>query len=321
MPGGSLMAVEERAPRSLPADAPEDGALEEIPYAVRWLVPKGERWANFPLLNDNDTQLDFYRRFGHVYAVGIPTKKWRLVVVSDPKLLDEVAANEEQFGKRVEELNFFAQLAKTRGKGTSVIGDGEEYERIRRVMLPWYSPQNQRTQFGLMRDQARKLVGAWAALPDDEPVDARTEMERYALEVSGRGACNYDFGLFDGGEPRSLATAVRESTKESIARVAEPRPDFALFAVGAGWRRYRRRNRELFHTADLLVRGRQHTCPVGQQNDLLTRLLTVPDVETGEHLDLELVRDQIVMHMSNGFNGPSITGGWLAYVLATHPEV
>src|SRR5690242_21938042 len=65
-------------------------AEREIPYAVRWLVPKGERFANFPLLNDNDTQLDYYRRFGHIYAVGIPTKKWRIVVVSDPVLLDEV---------------------------------------------------------------------------------------------------------------------------------------------------------------------------------------------------------------------------------------
>ena len=27
------------------------------------------------------------------------------------------------------------------------------------------------------------------------------------------------------------------------------------------------------------------------------------------------------MHLSNGFNGPSITGGWLAYLLATHPDV
>ena len=82
----------------------EPAAPLEIPYAVRWLVPRGERFANFPLLNDNDTQLDWYRRFGHVYAVGIPTKKWRIVVVSDPELLDEVAENEEQFGKRVEEI-------------------------------------------------------------------------------------------------------------------------------------------------------------------------------------------------------------------------
>jgi cytochrome P450/NADPH-cytochrome P450 reductase len=307
---------------SPPQDAGEEELLE-IPYAVRWLVPKGERWANFPLLNDNDTQLDYYRRFGHIYAVGIPTKKWRLVVVSDPELLDEVAANEEQFGKRVEEMNFFAQLARTRGRGTSVIGDGPEYEHIRRVMLPWYSPQNQRTQFGLMKDRARKLVTGWSAVADDEPVDARKEMERYALEVSGRGACNYDFGLLD-GESRPLAEAVIESTKESIARVAEPRPDFTLFARRARRkrrRRYLRHNRELFRTADLLVRGRQHTCPVGQQNDLLTRLLTVADPETGERLDLDVVRDQILMHLSNGFNGPSITGGWLAYVLATHPEV
>src|SRR5579862_6592163 len=72
----------------------------EIPYAIRWLVPKGERFANFDILNDNDTQLDYYRRFGHLYAVGVPAKKWRLVVVSDPDLLDEVAENTEQFGKR-----------------------------------------------------------------------------------------------------------------------------------------------------------------------------------------------------------------------------
>ena len=56
----------------------------EIPYGVRWLVPRGERFANFGILNDNDTQLDYYRRFGHIYAVGIPTRKWRLVVVSIP---------------------------------------------------------------------------------------------------------------------------------------------------------------------------------------------------------------------------------------------
>ncbi len=298
----------------------------EIPYAIRWLVPKGERFANFDILNDNDTQLDYWRRFGHLYAVGIPTKKWRLVVVSDPELLDEVAGNEEQFGKRIEEINFFDQLGKSRGGGISVIGDGDEYERIRRVMLPWYSPQHQRTQLERMKEQARNLVAAWAQLADDEPIDARSWMERYTLEVSGRGACNYDFGLLDGngGEPRPFAAAVPESTKESILRVADPRPDFTLLsgrARRARKKRYRAHNKELFRTTDALVRGRMHTCPLGKQTDLLGRLLSVPDPETGELLDPETVRDQILMHLSNGFNGPSITGAWLAYVLATHPQV
>ena len=64
-----------------------------------------------------------------------------------------------------------------------------------------------------------------------------------------------------------------------------------------------------------------HTCPLGQPTDLLTRLVTTPDPETGEFLDHETMRDQILMHLSNGFNGPSITGGWLAYVIGTHPDV
>jgi cytochrome P450/NADPH-cytochrome P450 reductase len=291
----------------------------EIPYAVRWLVPRGERFANFDILNDNDTQLDYYRRFGHIYAVGIPTKKWRLIVVSDPELLDEVAANEEQFGKRIEELNFFDQLANTRGGGISVIGDGDHYERVRRIMLPWYSPQHQRTQLERMKEQARKLVDSWSALPDDEPLDARAWMERYTLEVSGRGACSYDFGAFEGGCPHAFAQAVPESTKESILRVAEPRPDLAWWR--AKQRRYRRQNKELRRTAAALVRARMHTKPLGTQTDLLSRLVSTPDPETGERLDEETIRDQILMHLSNGFNGPSITGAWLAYVLATRPDV
>jgi cytochrome P450 / NADPH-cytochrome P450 reductase len=305
------------------AVVPEEIDPLEIPYAIRWLVPDGERFANFDILNDNDTQLDYYRRFGHIYAVGIPTKNWRLVVVSDPELLDEVAGDEERFGKPIEEINFFDQLQNTRGGGISVIGDGEHYESVRRVMLPWYSPQNQRTQLPVMKEQAQALVARWAELPDDEPLDARAWMERYTLEVSGRGACKYDFGLLaESACPHAFAHAVPESTKESIARVAEPRPDFAFsLKQRRKLRRYRRQNKELFETADVLVRARLHTKPQGEQTDLLSRLVSTPDPETGELLDPETIRDQILMHLSNGFNGPSITGAWLAYVLATRPDV
>jgi cytochrome P450 / NADPH-cytochrome P450 reductase len=307
---------------------PDDGPLE-IPYAVRWLVPRGERFANFDVLNDNDTQLDYFCRFGHIYAVGVPTKKWRLVVVSDPALLDEVSENEDQFGKHVEEINFFAQLSNSRGGGISVISDGEHAERIRRVMLPWYSSTHQRTQLEMMKEQARKLIAAWSTLPDEQPVDARTWMERYALEVSGRGGCAYDFGLLDGHgngdiDPHAFAAAVPASTKESILRVAEPRPDFTLFAGRARRARrkaYRRHNQELVATADALVRARMHTCPLGQPTDLLSRLVSTADPDSGEVLDAETIRDQILMHLSNGFNGPSITAAWLTFVLATRPEI
>jgi cytochrome P450 / NADPH-cytochrome P450 reductase len=309
-----------------PADGEGHGPLE-IPYAIRWLVPRGERFANFDILNDNDSQLDYYRRFGHIYAVGIPTKKWRLVVVSDPVLLDEVAGNEEQFGKRVEEINFFAQLSNSRGGGISVIGDGEHYDQVRRVMLPWYAPSHQRTQLERMKDQARKLVADWAAAPAGTTFDARTWMERYALEVSGRGACAYDFGLLGHGghgDPHPFAAAVPASTKESIRRVADPSPDFTVFARRAARQRrqqYRRHNAELYKTAGALVAARQHGAPLGQQTDLLSRLVSTPDPETGQLLDAETIRDQVLMHLSNGFNGPSITGAWLAYLLATHPDV
>jgi len=309
--------------RDAAAGGEADG--REIPYAIRWLVPDGERFANFDILNDNDTQLDYWQRFGHVYAVGIPTKKWRLVVVSDPELLDEVSDNHDQFGKQVREINFFDQLASTRGGGISVVEDSEFYERVRRVMLPWYSPKHQKTQFERMRSVARAMLGAWGEMGDEQPLEMREWMERYSLEISGRGACNYEFQLLDKDAVKSpFAAAVPASTKESIARVAEPYPDFTLLsgpAKRARLRSYRRHNKVLFKTAQAIVHGRIGTCPLGEQTDLLTRLISTPDPETGEYLEPDVIRDQILMHLSNGFNGPSITGAWLAYVLSENPEV
>ena len=40
-----------------------------------------------------------------------------------------------------------------------------------------------------------------------------------------------------------------------------------------------------------------HTCPLGQPTDLLSRLVSTPDPETGELLDAETMRDQILMHL------------------------
>ena len=121
-----------------------------------------------------------------------------------------------------------------------------------------------------------------------------------------------------------FAAAVPASTKESIRRVADPRPDFTLFAGRARARAARPTagtTQELFATADALVRARCTRARSGQPTDLLSRLVSTPDPETGELLDAETVRDQVLMHLSNGFNGPSITAAWLAFVLATRPDV
>ena len=112
-----------------------------------------------------------------------------------------MADNEEQFGKRVEDINFFEQLEGSRGGGIAVMSDGEKYDRIRRVMLPWYAPSHQKTQFVRMRELARQMTATWSAMPAGATLDMREWMQRYALEVSGRGACNYDFGLMGLEQP------------------------------------------------------------------------------------------------------------------------
>jgi cytochrome P450 len=279
-----------------------DGTLG-VPYALRQLEPGSKQAAGSAILNDPDTQLDYYRRFGPVYAAGVPGRKGRLVVVSDPELLAELAGRPDQFS-------------------SSAASDSTRTEQISRVMLPWYAPSHQRTQLEQMKQQARKLVAAWSARPDAEPADARVWLQRYALEVAGRGACNYDFGLLDGSPPHPFAEAVPESTRGSI-RQSGPFPDRAPQTKQARRAREQRQlqyQAELHRTADALVRARKYTSPPGPQHDLLSRLVSTPDPQTGQYLDRETIRDQLLLHLSECFYGPSVTGAWLACILATRPD-
>ncbi len=84
---------------------------------------------------------------------------------------------------------------------------------------------------------------------------------------------------------------------------------------------YRRHNAELFRTADALVQARVTPPRSGSRPTCSAGWSSAPDPETGQFLDHETVRDQLLMHLSNGFNGPSITGAWLAYMLATRPDI
>lgn len=103
--------------------------------------------------------MEYCRQFGYIYQVPLSGKDGRrLVVVSDAALLDEVAGNAEQFGKQVDGINFFKQLAISRGSGISVVSDSPFYQRVRRIMIPWYSPHHQRTQFDQMKEVAKRTV-------------------------------------------------------------------------------------------------------------------------------------------------------------------
>lgn len=315
--GGTTAAAKSR---------PGDDGLIDIPVAVPELKMKGERFLNFDILNNGLSQLDYYKQFGHVYQVPLPGRKGRIVVVSDPVLLDEVADNSEQFGKQVEGINFFTQLQVARGAGISVVSDSPFYEKVRRMMIPWYSPQHQRTQFPRMMQVARDTMAAWDEIPDETPLDMRDWATRYALEISGRGACNYDFKVLDPNAQRSeFARAVPECLKEAVARVAEAAPDKCPFFGGEEQKKrsekFHHQSQVLFETANQIVDTRLHTVPSGEQTDLLSRLISVKDPETDDSLTPDVIRDQVLMHLSNGFNGPSVTLSWLTHVLATHPEV
>lgn len=331
------------APTSLPASkkatkprTPRSDGLLDIPEVEPVLQMEGARFMNFPVLNDLYTQLDYRQKFGTIYCIPLNTTPTspRLVVVSDADLLDEVAGEALQFGKKVEGINFFEQLKATRGAGISIISDSAYYNKIRGIMLPWYAPAQQKTQFPRMKQVAAQFVDTLAQIPNEKPLCFRDYTIRYSLEISGLGACNYEFKTLNDkpySECNPLAVAVTAGLKEGLARVVEPYPDpetcpfakrhFMTAELKQRSKTYQKQAELLSKVSEEIVDVRKNSCLIGGETDLLTRLLTTPDEETGQFLDAKTIADQILMHFSNGFNGPAIIFAWICYIMSTRPDI
>lgn len=99
--------------------------------------------------------------------------------------------------------------------------DGDQYQKIRGVLFPFYSPKNQAGQFPKMVKIAKSMVEGWGKIPDTTPIDMRDWLIRYSLEVAARGASNLDLNIMDPSavKPKlavSVPTCLREASLRSI---------------------------------------------------------------------------------------------------------
>jgi len=203
-------------------------------------------------------------------------------------------------------------LARLLGYGL-VTSEGALWLRQRRLMQPMFHRQKIAAFGAMMTECAAEMLERWSVRAGaGESFDVMAEMMRLTLQIVGKALLTMDL----------TAHADRIGHNMTVANNA-----FAEFNLSTlmpwlptpGNRRFRNAARELRGLVlDIIAQRRRENRDYG---DLLSMLLSVRDEETGEGMNDEQLRDEVLTLILAGHETTATALSWTWYLLGQHPEV
>ncbi|MFF2550594.1 cytochrome P450 [Nocardia sp. NPDC058058] len=295
------------APRPIRA---RDRVLPHPPYRLPVL---GDVW-DLHVTDSSQWGMRGAQRYGGIYEREILGA--RITYVSDPELLREInddALWSKFLGVPIRDLRSVA------GDGLFTAHNSEpNWARAHAILAPSFTAPAMRGYHATMRRCVGELVEHWTARAG-EWVDVPGDTNKVALEVIGRTGFGFDFESFTRTEAHPVVSAMlRALTYINRSAYSHPLVERTAF-----------RRQRAQHLADVaLVNGTideviaaRRAAGAGGYGDLLDRMLTVADPETGETLDEKNIRNQILTFLAAGHETSAGVMAFALHYLAVHPDI
>jgi cytochrome P450 len=260
------------------------------------------------------SQIDTYERAMHEHgdvvrlALGPPGLRLELYCLFHPDGVHRVLAGPR--GTYTKRNRFYKQIAAAFGYGL-LTTEGETWERQRRLTQPLFTRKTIATYSDVMAEEAALLADRWAR--NGNGVDANGEMVRLTLRVVGRAIFGDDVErageVLDWAFPILNRHMFRRATSPVATPESWPTPDN---------RRAARARRALDQVVDELVARRRASGANGE--DLLSRLLSARDSETGQAMEPQEARDQALIFLLAGHETTSTALTFTFHLLGRHPD-
>lgn len=271
---------------------------------------------NLPLIDlDSPVQslVKLSYEFGPIFRMDLPGRTELFISSYD---LVEDACDESRFDKRV-----WAPLQKVR----AFTGDGlftsetEEpnWRKAHHILLPSFSQTAMRGYHDMMVDIAVQLIQKWARLNPDESVDVPDDMTRLTLDTIGLCGFNYRFNSFYREQPHPFIASMVRALSEAMSQLQRLGLQDKLMFITK--RQYKHDIQSMFTLVDKIIAERKaHGAEGG--DDLLAHMLSGKDPETGEALDDENIRYQIITFLIAGHETTSGLLSFAIYYLLKNPD-
>ncbi len=255
-------------------------------------------------------------RYGPIFKLSVPGGT--RLIVSGPELVEEIC-DDERFDKRVG-----GGLAALR-KGAADTGlftaetDDPLWHRAHNILMAPFSLQAMREYMPRMVDIADQLMDKWARLNDGDEVDVPEDMTRLTLDTIALCGFGYRFNSFYRDTPHPFVQAMVRTLAESQAR-ARQLPIQTRLKIRAQ-RQVEEDQGFMNDLVDRLIAERRGQGDAGDTTDLLGRMLTGVDRQTGERLTDSNIRAQCITFLIAGHETTSGLLSFAIYYLLKDPAL
>ncbi len=271
---------------------------------------------NLPLLDKDKPTMSLIKlanEQGPIFQLHTPAGA--IIVVSGHELVKEVC-DEERFDKSIE-----GALEKVR----AFAGDGlftswthePNWRKAHNILMPTFSQRAMKDYHSMMTDIAVQLIQKWARLNPDEAVDVPADMTRLTLDTIGLCGFNYRFNSYYRETPHPFINSMVRALDEAMHQMQ--RLDVQDKLMIRTKRQFHHDIQAMFSLVDSIIAERRSGGR--DEKDLLARMLNVEDPETGEKLDDENIRFQIITFLIAGHETTSGLLSFAIYFLLKHPRV
>ncbi|MGF7050686.1 cytochrome P450/NADPH-cytochrome P450 reductase [Paenibacillus sp. DS2015] len=272
---------------------------------------------NIPQLNIDEPVQSLVKladEFGPIFRMDYPGGRSE-VYISGQDLVAE-ACDESRFDKEV-----WAPLQKV----SAFTGDGlftsrtEEpnWQKAHNILLPSFSQRAMQGYHQMMVDIAVQLIQKWARLNPDESVNVPEDMTRLTLDTIGLCGFDYRFNSFYRDQPHPFIISMVRALDEAMSQLTRLGIQDKLMPMTK--RQFKRDIETINALVDNIIAERRLN---GNQEseDLLSRMLNNKDPESGEGIDDENIRYQIITFLIAGHETTSGLLSFAIYYLMNNPD-
>lgn len=251
--------------------------------------------------------LQVSQRYGDLVRIKLGPRD--LLLATHPDMVRRVVLdNARNYVKR------YGQIGDLLGEGL-VTSNGSSWLRQRRLMQPAFHHQRIASFAEPIVDETNKLMERWAqAARTRQPLNIAAEMMELAQSIIVRTM----FSTEVREESQRIGQAFTYVLSHIVGR------SFSMLKPPQSWptpanQRYREALAYLERTVAEMIAGRRRS---GERpNDLLSMLIEAQDSETGEHMDDQQIRDEVMTVFFAGHETTASVLGWTLHLLAQHPMV
>jgi cytochrome P450 len=238
----------------------------------------------------------------------------RFFLVTHPAHVRHITLTNRQNYEKLETYKPVRELMLGNGVITAI---GEDWRRQRRLMAPFFSPRGIEKYYPVFVADTQRFIQRWQALQGSgRPVDMLDEMMQITAAIILHT-------VFSTDSDQTLQT-IKSAVERIISFVSDRQMGWVkppLWLPTPGHLRFRRMRRQVDDYILGLLAQRRGLPAEQWPDDLLTKLMTTRDEETGALMADALLLDNGISLFFAGHETTARTLAYLWYALAQHPEV